>query len=221
MKRTIILSTLLFGAGCATTQPEAFERRTRKFDVGEYMKTAPDTNKGSIFSGGSSLFHDERPRSVGDVVVVRIEEKDSALHDSSTNLSREADVSVGISGSLTKLAPQAGLDDLFGYDQSSSLAGSGRVMKKQEIRGVLPVRVKQVLPNGDLYVEGTKVVVVGEEKRNLYVSGVVRTADILQDGSVLSSRLADADISYITEGDAADVQRPGWLSRILTMLWPF
>lgn len=221
MKRTISALFLLV-AGCATTQPEAYERRVRKFDVGEYMATAPeDENKGSLFDGRSSIFHDERPRKVGDVVVVRIEEKDSALHDSSTDLGRTADVNLGITGSLTKLAPSAGLDQAFGLESGSSLSGSGRVVKKQEIRGVLPVRVKQVLPNGDLYVEGTKVVVVGEERRFLYVSGVVRTADILQDGSVLSSRLADADISYVTEGDAADQQRPGWLSRVMSMLWPF
>lgn len=220
MKRALLI-TLALSAGCATTQPEAFERRTRKFDVGEYIASASDQNKGSLFDGRSSLFQDERPRNVGDVVVVRIEEKDSALHDSSTDLSRSADVNVGITGSLTKLAPQAGLQEAFGFESGSNMSGNGRIVKKQEIRGVLPVRVKQVLPNGDLYVEGTKVVVVGDERRYLYVSGVVRSADILQDGSVLSSRLADADISYVTEGDAADQQRPGWLSKVLNIIWPF
>lgn len=221
MRALITCTALAILAGCATTNPEAFERRKRKFDVGEYMAREDGRAKGSIFSSGSSLFHDERPRDVGDVVVVRIEEKDSALHDSSTKLDRDAEVDVGITGSVTKLAPQAGLDNLFGYSQGSAMSGQGRIEKKQEIKGMLPVRVQQILPNGDLYVEGTKVVVVGSEKRFLYVSGVVRPADILQDGSVLSSRLADADISYITEGDAADQQRPGWLSRIMTMLWPF
>ncbi len=220
MKRCAAMGLWLL-VGCATGQPAAYERRVRTFDTGKYEARPAETNKGSLFSHGTSIFHDERPREVGDVVVIRIEEKDSALHDSSTRLDREAGVNVGISGSLTKLAPQAGLEDLFGYSQGSNMSGNGRIERKQEVRAMLPVRVQQVLPNGDLYVEGTKVVVIGNEKRFLYVSGVVRTADILQDGSVLSSRLADADISYITEGDASDQQRPGWLSRLLTLVWPF
>lgn len=220
MKRLMIVMTL-FAAGCATSQPAAYERRVRNFDPGKYTERAPRTNQGSLFIDGTSLFHDERPREVGDVVVVRVEEKDSALHDSSTRLERDASVDVGISGAVTKLAPQAGLEDLFGYSQGSQLSGAGRIERKQEVRAMLPVRVQQVLPNGDLYVEGTKVVVIGSEQRFLYVSGIVRPADILQDGSVLSSKLSDADISYITEGDASDQQRPGWLSRLLTLLWPF
>ena len=81
--------------------------------------------------------------------------------------------------------------------------------------------MKRVLRNGDLFVEGTKIVMVDNEEHHLYVSGVVRQADILADNSVLSSRVADAEIEYAGRGDVSDQQRPGWLSRILTAIWPF
>ncbi|MCA9550759.1 MAG: flagellar basal body L-ring protein FlgH [Myxococcales bacterium] len=221
MKRLILISmsAVLFSA-CATTPPPAFERRTRKFDIGKYQER-PEAEGGSLYVEGKSFFEDERPSRIGDVVVVRIMEADSASHDSSAQLSRDAKMDMGISGSLTKLAPEAGLTDLFGYSNSSSMDGSGAVRRKGEIKAVLPVRVQEILPNGDLYVEGSKVVLIDSEKRQLYVSGVVRTADIQPDGSVLSSRISDADITYITEGDARDVTKQGWLTKFLSYVWPF
>ena len=220
MKYLICAAGLASLTACAT-HPETFERRTRKFDVGEYQARAEPEASGSLFSAGRTLFDDERARAVGDVVVVRIEEADSALHDSSSKLSRAAAVSVGLDGAVNRAVPQVQMGDLLDYSQSSSMEGKGRVARRGEIKATLPVRVQQILPNGDLYVEGTKIVAIGKEKRELYVSGVVRTADIQPDGSVLSTRIADADITYTTTGDAADVERVGWLSWLAKYIWPF
>ena len=93
--------------------------------------------------------------------------------------------------------------------------------KRGAVQGTLPVRVRRVLPGGDLYVEGTKTVVISNEQRHLYISGIVRAFDVRADGSVSSARVADAEIEYVTEGDATDQERPGWLTRVLTTIWPF
>jgi flagellar L-ring protein precursor FlgH len=77
------------------------------------------------------------------------------------------------------------------------------------------------MPNSDLYVEGTKVVLVDDEEHHLYVSGLIRQADVKADGTVSSSQVADAEIEYTGRGDVSDQQRPGWLSRILGAIWPF
>jgi flagellar L-ring protein precursor FlgH len=83
------------------------------------------------------------------------------------------------------------------------------------------VRVRKVLPNGDLYAEGTKVVMVGAEEHHVYISGVIRPQDIALDGTVSSGRVADAEIEFTGRGDINDTQRPGWLSRLFKKLWPF
>ena len=147
MKRLILISmsAVLFSA-CATTPPPAFERRTRKFDIGKYQER-PEAEGGSLYVEGKSFFEDERPSRVGDVVVVRIMEADSASHDSSAQLSRDAKMDMGISGSLTKLAPEAGLTDLFGYSNSSSMDGSGAVRRKGEIKAVETDTLKAMLPD--------------------------------------------------------------------------
>ena len=219
-KLMLCASALSLTAACATT-PETFERRTRKFDVGEYQARPEPEAHGSLFQSGRNLFDDERARAVGDVVVVHIQEADSAEYDSSNSLSREASVDVGIDGAVNRAIPQVGMSDLLGYSQSSSLQGKGQMRQGRKIKAMLPVRVQRILPNGDLYVEGTKIVQIGREKRDLYVSGVVRVADLQPDGSVLSSRLADADITYQTEGPATDQGQQGWLGRFANWIWPF
>ena len=77
------------------------------------------------------------------------------------------------------------------------------------------------MPNGDLFVEGTNVVMVSNEEHHLYVSGVVRQVDILANNTIPSSRIANAEIEYIGRGDVNDQQRPGWGARALTRGAPF
>ena len=81
--------------------------------------------------------------------------------------------------------------------------------------------MKAELGNGDLYIEGTKVVMIGAEEQHLYVSGIVRVRDIAEDGSIPSSRIADAEIEYTGRGDVSDQQRRGWGSRLFAKIWPF
>jgi flagellar L-ring protein precursor FlgH len=128
---------------------------------------------------------------------------------------------LGVTGALERLDPDLGLANLFGAQSDYDFNGGGSIQRRGRVNGVLPVRVQRVLPNGDFFVEGTKVVLVGEEERHLYISGIVRPIDVGSDGSVASSRVADAEIEYTGRGDATDVQQAGWLTQILQVIWPF
>jgi flagellar L-ring protein precursor FlgH len=77
------------------------------------------------------------------------------------------------------------------------------------------------MPNGDLFLEGTKVVLINNEEYHLYISGLVRPTDIQQDNSVFSSRIADAQIEFTGRGDLADQQRKGWFSKFIDWANPF
>ena len=76
-------------------------------------------------------------------------------------------------------------------------------------------------PNGDLFLEGTKVVLINNEEYHLYTSGLVRRADIGQDNTVFSSRIADAQVEFTGRGDIADQNRKGWFARTIDSLNPF
>ncbi len=81
--------------------------------------------------------------------------------------------------------------------------------------------VRQVLPNGNLFVEGNRVILVNNEEHHFYVSGVARPIDIDETNAVSSSRLADAEIEFTGRGVLSDQQRPGAMQRVFGRVWPF
>jgi flagellar L-ring protein FlgH len=85
----------------------------------------------------------------------------------------------------------------------------------------VPALVRKVLPNGNLFVEGHRVVLVNNEEQHFYISGVVRPIDIDQENSVKSSMIADAEIEFVGSGDLTDNQKQGWLSRYFGWIWPW
>jgi flagellar L-ring protein precursor FlgH len=113
------------------------------------------------------------------------------------------------------------MSDFFQAMSSTSFDGKGDTTRSSRVQAAMAVRVKKQLPNGDLFVEGTKVLMVNEEELHIYVSGVVRPEDIAQDNSVASSVIADAQIEFVGRGVLTDNQHQGWLTRFLTQINPF
>jgi flagellar L-ring protein precursor FlgH len=97
-------------------------------------------------------------------------------------------------------------------------AGTGR---SERLTATVPVMVKKVLPNGNLFVEGHRVILVNNEEHHFYVSGVARPYDIDESNSVPSSRLADAEIEFTGRGVLSEGQKPGPVARFFGWIWPF
>ena len=211
-------------AAC-TTHIAPYHAKHRQFAAGDYP-ARPQPTSGSLYAG-DGWFEDQTARHVGDVLVVRIDERDNATRDASTKLDKKDSTSygmpaaVGILAALQAKYPDVDPAALFGSESSMAFSGSGKTVRKGTLSATLPVRVKQELGNGDLFVEGTKVVMVGDEEHHIYLSGIVRTADIADDDTVASSRIADAEIEYTGRGDVTDQQRRGWGSRLLARIWPW
>ena len=122
---------------------------------------------------------------------------------------------------LKKAYPNMDPSELVKMASSFDFDGSGKTERAGKLNGLIGVRVKQELPNGDLFVEGTKVVMINHEEQHLYVSGVIRTSDIAPDNSVDSSLIADARVEFTGRGDINDQVERGWLTKILDFVNPF
>jgi flagellar L-ring protein FlgH len=230
MPRTIELISLslaaLLAAGC-TTHIAPYRAKHRRLDAGEFGARAQPQG-GSLFAEGApGLFEDAVAGRVGDVLIIRIDEKDLATHQADTKLDKSDQTTYGIPAALGLVAalkakyPDADPARLFSTASSQKFSGNGAVSRQGQVSATLPVRVRQILPSGDLFVEGTKVVMVGHEEKHIYLSGIVRRIDIAEDNTVPSSRIADAEIEYTGRGDISDTQRRGWLARVAGKLWPF
>jgi len=229
----LVLLALLVAAaaeGCGPAHIRPFTPRNRKYESGEYAATQRSARPriGSVYSEAlPGYLEDTRALRVGDVVLVRINEHADAQGGATTNLSqgsgREAgvDAMLGLVPAIQKAYPNIDPTTLISLAAEHDFRGEGTTQRAGRLRGSIGVRVKKELPNGDLYVEGTKVVMINHEEYHLYVSGLVRPADIERDNSVDSSLVADARVEFTGRGDINDQVERGWLTTLLDFIDPF
>ena len=173
---------------------------------------------------GNFWLSDNRARRVGDTVVIVIEENTDARRGASTDLSREAGMSLtlGDVGSLLKyLQPELMGAELAGGKTGSDFTGSGTTARSEKLTARISATVKGMLPNGFLYIEGETSILVNRELQILYVSGVIRPADVRDDNTIQSNRVADAQIEFNGQGVISDKQGPGFLQRGIDAVNPF
>lgn len=235
MKPTLALSALLAllalcSTACGPNHIAPFTPRHRVYKAGSYAQETASAkpSNGSLFSDAhGGWLEDTRAVRVGDFVVINIDEQANAKGNASTNMKRESDgasgasAMVGLIPALKKAYPEMDTSKLMEFASKSSFAGAGDTARQGELQGKIAVRVVNEMPNGDLFLEGTKVVMINNEEYHLYVSGLVRPADIAQDNSIASSRIADAQVEFTGRGDLADQQRKGWGARLLETINPF
>lgn len=168
-----------------------------------------------------SLVSDLRARRAGDVLTILIDEQSTAEKRAETDLQRDSAFS-------SRLTPPAFerpgflrrflLSLATSGEARSDYEGQGRTTRTDRATGILTARVVRVLDNGDLLVEGRRLVKVNDETQTLVVSGIVRPWDIAPDNTVLSSRIAEGEVRVEGTGAVSDRQRPGLIQRIFDFL---
>ena len=232
-RRRIVLGCVILGvlaSACGPAHIRPFTPRNRKYETGEYAATQKDSRpaKGSIYTEAQAGYlEDTRALRIGDMVLIRINEEADASGGAKTDLThsshREDQVTslLGLVPAIKKAYPNIDPTSLVKLASQADFSGEGQTQRQGKLSGSIAVRVKQEMPNGDLYVEGTKVVMINNEEYHLYISGVIRTADIENDNSVSSSLVADARVEFTGRGDVADQIDRGWLTKFLDFINPF
>jgi len=175
--------------------------------------------------GAHSFFHDPRASHVGDVITVDVTIADSGQISNTTNTARTNSETANLSnffGLETKLVA-AGMDPtkLVNLGSNGSQQGSGSVNRSESINLTLAALVTQVLPNGNLVINGHQQVRVNDELRDLQISGVVRTEDITSDNTVNLAQIAEARIAYGGKGQITNEQEPRYGEQLFDILMPF
>ncbi len=222
-----ILCLVFMGAACVH-HIAPYEKKTRHYESAGYASPDAARSRGSLWSEGApGLFEDARASRVGDIVTITIDERSDATREAETDTSRESTVEVGIPSflhamqGLVRAKPDLNPEQLISAMSNSEFQGSGSTTRSGKLTAILPVRIRRLLPNGDYFVEGSKVLLLNDEETHLYISGVVRPVDIMPDNSVASSLLADVELEYTGRGVLSERQSPGWLARALDYVWPF
>ncbi|WP_417670896.1 flagellar basal body L-ring protein FlgH [Roseibium sp.] len=178
-------------------------------------------------SGNRAFFEDQRAKQIGDILTVVVTISDKAEFDNTTERSRSDSSSNGVGGALgtaidTIFMP-AGVaaSDIASVNSNSNFSGEGSVDREETLETSVAAVVLQVLPNGNLVIEGRQEVRVNFEVRELVVAGIVRPEDISSDNKIASEKIAEARIGYGGRGQITDVQQPRYGSQVLDIMLPF
>jgi len=176
-------------------------------------------------TGSRAFFKDQRAHQVGDILTVKVKFNDKATLENETQRSRKNNEDSGIDNFFGKpkvpIMNAAVPTRIFTGDSNSSSDGKGSVDRKEELFTNIAGVVTQVLPNGNLVIEGKQEVRVNFEVRELIVAGIVRPEDIESDNTIDSTKIAEARIAYGGRGQLSDVQQPRYGQQVLDVLLPF
>ena len=221
---TMLMASLLLGA-CASKPP--LEDNSDFAPIRPLEPAANALPTGSILGNSMhmSLFQGQRQWRVGDIITVVLNESTQASRNSSLITERKATNDV-LASSWTNalLSPNGFWGDVRGdIDLNKAEIGTegvGTAAQANALSGVITAMVAEVLPNGNLIVEGRKQLSLTEGAEFIQVRGVVRARDVQPDNTVSSMRMAQAQISYRGSGNLAESTQPGWITQLLFKYWP-
>jgi flagellar L-ring protein precursor FlgH len=183
-------------------------------------------NPNSLWRNGSrAFFKDQRAHQIGDILTVQVNITDKAAIANETQRSRTNTEDSGVDNFFGKnklpIMNSAVPTRIFTADSNASSDGKGSVNRQEALQTNVAAVVTQVLPNGNLVVEGRQEIRVNFEIRELIVAGIVRPEDIQSDNTIDSSKIAQARIAYGGRGQIMDVQQPRYGQQVLDVVLPF
>nr|WP_328988157.1 flagellar basal body L-ring protein FlgH [Thiorhodovibrio winogradskyi] len=178
-------------------------------------------NNGAIFQAAQSrgLFEDYKARQVGDLLNVLLVEKTDASKTAKTSVTKESGAEADYSQS--DLSNAGGLFSIA-MSANRDFAGEGDSEQSNSLEGSISVMVADVLPNGNLVIQGEKWLGLNQGKEYVRLRGIVRPVDITAENTVLSTQVGDVQIYYGGTGAVADSNAMGWIMRFfVSALMPF
>ena len=166
-------------------------------------------NAQSLWNNGSSLFADQRASQVGDIVTVQVIERLDNSDEGKTDSSKSAQDSVNRGTGLLSFIRSLGLSSASNYQ------GDGKSERTLKAGTIVSCLVTEVLPNGNLIIQGDRQIVTHRERLTIRFTGVVRPIDINANNVVPSNLVANAEVSMTGKGTVSRTQQPGIVTQVL------
>lgn len=192
-----------------------------------YVPVAPAPSASLFRDGAAGLFSDQRARSVGDILTIRVAVSDNAQLDNSSERRRGGSEGAGIAGLLgldkliDRIIPGKSTSATVNGTSDSRSAGSGKISRGETINLTLAAVVTNVLPNGNMVIRGRQEMRVNGELRELVITGLIRPSDISRDNSIPHDRIAEARVLYGGRGQLSSAQSARWGQQLYDALFPF
>ena len=217
LRRLAMLAPVLLLGACASTPSDEPELEPS-------MPTLPGAvpaTAGAIYKaqGDIRLFEDLRAARVGDILTVRLIEETSASKSANTSTSKSTEATLANPTIFGRPVTRDGVPLLGGtLDGETSFDGAGSSNQSNSLEGDITVTVVERYANGNLRIRGEKWVTLNQGREFIRLSGIVRPYDVEPDNTVLSTRIADAQITYSSRGALAAANRMGLFARFFNSL---
>lgn len=231
MKKLLII-LLLSAALAGAKKTDRHKANARPSALDQYIQEAhrraaeaQPLSPGSLYAPNAvfaDIAADVRARRVDDIVTVVVNEQASAVSTGQTKTSRDSAANASVTSLLKPLPATSKLTNLLNTSSNRTLDGEGTTSRETTLTATLSARVVDVLPNGDLVIEGTKTIMVNSENQIITLRGVVRPTDLSNANTVLSDDVAEMELTINGKGVVNDaIHRPNFLYRLLLGLLPF
>jgi len=171
---------------------------------------------------GRELYVDHKATRVGDIVTILIQETSNASKEATTTANKDSKVKTSLAAMIfPKIGTHSGVSPEIDISTKNEYTGEGTTERKDTFTARMAASVMDILPSGNLVIEGQRVITLHEERQVMVLRGIVRSEDISADNTVLSSAIADAEIEYTGKGVITEKQRPGIVQRVMDWLWIF
>ena len=188
-------------------------------------QTAPQQTKdGSLWVGQSNrlnLFRDFKARDVNDVVTIVVSESTQASSAADATSNRASTAKIGMSNLFGLENKIKELSNAVNGSGTTTFKGNGGTTRATTLTTTVTARVKSVLPNGYLVIEGVRTLRLNNENQDIYLTGVLRPEDIGANNAVPSAAIAQMEIRVQGKGVVSQPLKPGILYRILNGIFPF
>lgn len=221
-RAVLVPAFVLLGSACSVLPDSILPGQTEQ----EPLLTAPPVPlpplaNGSIYQerrGFAPLFEDRRPRRVGDIITIVLNEQVSASKTAASNTQRGGNATLSfeqLPDVLEELAKYG-----FDFSGENTFTGGGGSRANNTFTGTITVTVQEVLPNGNLRVAGEKQITINRGTEFIRFSGTVQPRAVSVRNTVPSTEVADARIEYTGNGYIDEAQRMGWLQRFFLTVSP-
>jgi flagellar L-ring protein precursor FlgH len=225
---TFVLVALLAGTAAAqgrkSTVPAAGPDNYDEL-YARYLQAARTTTPaapGQDISWMTGLSSDLRARRVNDLVTIKVIESISATGSADSSLDKASNGSASVSkffGLEGRLPGSIDPTSLASASASTKFKGAGTTSRSSDLSAIVTARVVEVLPNGDLVLEGAREIDINGDRQLAVLTGVLRTNDIQPNNVAFSSSVGQLRIRYFGRGLIKDNLQPGWLVRVLNKIF--
>ena len=163
----------------------------------------------SLWNDKANWFADERPGKVGDIVTVIVNERTDAKDEATMEITKQTNNEVADGSGILKFLRA------ITFQSNNSSTGDGSVERKHHATATVACLITEVLPNGNLVIEGTRDIRTSEETLQFQLIGVIRPQDVTSENKISSQLVANAEIAVKGRGAISRTQRVGVITQIL------